>query len=174
MQQRSQISSNWQERFTRYRALKLRKPQQKKFSARKMQSRQPLKLENPSNAETEAGSTLKAQRRGAHMVEGRHQNLSVHDRKLFCEEEYQTEPNDAELEIREALPAKEKMQKNKEIKLSDFLEVNEPLETGGSFTLKEITEMLDNKELVKSEDDEVTVEEEIISFENAQWAWSTA
>ena len=93
----------------------------------------------------------------------------------FIEEEYQTEPDDAELlKIWEALPAEEKMYQNKEIELSDFLKADECLETAGSFTLKEIAEeMLDNKEPVESENDEVTVEEEIISFENAQQAWST-
>ena len=63
----------------------------------------------------------------------------------FSEEEYQSEPDDAELlEIWEALPAEEKMHENEVIELSDFLE-----------------------------DDEVTIEEETISFENAQRAWST-
>ena len=43
----------------------------------------------------------------------------------FSEEEYQSEPDDAELlEIWEALPAEEKMHENKEIELSDFLEAD--------------------------------------------------
>ena len=93
----------------------------------------------------------------------------------FSEEEYQSEPDDAELlEIWEALPAEEKMHENEEIELSDFLEADERLETGGSFTLEDIAEeMLGREEPVESEDDEVTIEEETISFENAQRAWST-
>ena len=93
----------------------------------------------------------------------------------FSKEEYQSEPDDAELlEIWEALPAEEKMHKNEEIELSDFLEADERLETGGSFTLENIAEeMLGREEPVESEDDEVTIEEETISFENAQRAWST-
>ena len=93
----------------------------------------------------------------------------------FSEEEYQSEPNDAELlEIWETLPAEEKIRENEEIELSDFLEADERLETGGSFTLEDIAEeMLSREKPVESEDDEVTVEEETISFENAQRAWST-
>ena len=93
----------------------------------------------------------------------------------FSEEKYQSEPDDAELlEIWEALPAEEKMHENEEIELSDFLEADERLETGGSFTLENIAEeMLSREKPVESEDDEVTVEEETISFENAQRAWST-
>ena len=92
----------------------------------------------------------------------------------FSEKEYQSEPDDAELlEIWEALPAEEKMHENKEIELSDFLEADERLETGGSFTLEDIAEeMLGREEPVESKD-EVTIEEETISFENAQRAWST-
>ena len=105
----------------------------------------------------------------------------VDDQKLlregqkFIEEEYQTESDDAELlEIWEALPAEEKMYQNEEIELSDFLEADERLETRGSFTLEQIAEeMLGNKELAESENDEVTVEEEIVLFKNAQRAWST-
>ena len=90
----------------------------------------------------------------------------------FIEEEYQTERDDAELlEIWEALPAEEKMYQNEEIELPDFLEADERFETGGSFTLEEIgEEMLGSKEPVESENDEVTVEEEIILFKNAQRA----
>ena len=93
----------------------------------------------------------------------------------FSEEEYQSEPDDAGLlEIWEALSAEEKMHENEEIKLSDFLEADERLETGGSFTLEDIAEkMLGREKPVESEDDEVTIEEETISFENAQRAWST-
>ena len=93
----------------------------------------------------------------------------------FSEEEYQSEPDDAELlEIWEALPAEEKIHENKEIELFDFLEADERLETGGSFTLEDIAEeMLSREKPVESEDDEVTVEEETISFENAQQEWST-
>ena len=93
----------------------------------------------------------------------------------FIEEEYQTELDDAELlEIWEALPAEEKMYQNEDIELSDFLKANERLESGGSFTLEEVAEeMLGSKEPVESKNDEVTVEEEIISFKNAQRAWST-
>ena len=66
------------------------------------------------------------------------------------------------------------MHENEEIELSDFLEADERLETGGSFTLEDIAkEMLGSEELVESEDDEGTVVEETISFENAQRAWST-
>ena len=105
----------------------------------------------------------------------------VDDQKLlregqnFIEEEYQTESDDAELlEIWEALPAEEKMYQNEEIELSDFLEADERLETRESFTLEQIAEeMLGNKELAESENDEVTVEEEIVLFKNAQRAWST-
>ena len=93
----------------------------------------------------------------------------------FSEEEYQSEPDDAVLlEIWEALPAEEKMHSNEEIELSDFLEADERLETGGSFTLEDIAEeMLGREEPVESKDDEVTIEEETISFENAQQVWST-
>ena len=51
------------------------------------------------------------------------------------------------------------------MKLSDFLEADERLETGGSFSLEEIVEeMLGSKEPVESEDDKVTIEEENISL----------
>ena len=62
------------------------------------------------------------------------------------------------------------MHANGEIELSDFLEADERLATGGSFTLEE---MLCSAEPVESEDDEITVEEEIVPFEEAQRAWST-
>ncbi len=93
----------------------------------------------------------------------------------FLEEEIQIEPEDAELlEIWEALPAEEKMHENEEIELSDFLDADERLATGGSFMLEEIAkEMLSREEPVESEDNEVTVEEEIVPFEKAQRAWST-
>ena len=93
----------------------------------------------------------------------------------FNEEEIQTEPEDVELlEIWEALPAGEKMHDKEEIELSEFLEADERLATSGSFTLEEIAEeMLRSEEPVESEDDEVTVEEEIVPFEEAQRAWST-
>ena len=59
----------------------------------------------------------------------------------FSEEKYQSEPDDAELlEIWEALPAEEKIHENEEIELSDFLEADERLETGGSSTLEDIAE----------------------------------
>ena len=106
---------------------------------------------------------------------GAGQRVDDQKAKKFIEEEYQTESDDAELlEIWEALPAEEKMYQNEEIELSDFLEADERLETRGSFTLEQIAEeMLGNKELAESENDEVTVEEEIILFKNAQRAWST-
>ena len=90
----------------------------------------------------------------------------------FSEEEYQSEPDDAELlEIWEALLAEEKIHENEEIELSDFLDADERLETGGSFTLEDIAvKMLSGEKPVESEDDEVTVEEETILFENAQRA----
>ena len=93
----------------------------------------------------------------------------------FIEEEIQTEAQDAELlEIWEALPAEEKMQENGEIELSDFVEADERLATGGSFTLEEIAEeMLCSAEPVESEDDVTTVDEEIVPFEEAQRSWST-
>ena len=57
--------------------------------------------------------------------------------------------------------------------MPDFLEADERLMTGGSFTLEEIAEeMLYNEEPVESED-EVIVEEEIVLFEEAQRAWIT-
>ena len=91
----------------------------------------------------------------------------------FIDEEIRTEPQDAELlEIWKALPAEEKMHENEEIELPDFLEADERLATGGSFTLEEIAEMLYNEEPVESED-EVIVEEEIVLFEEAQRAWIT-
>ena len=94
---------------------------------------------------------------------------------MFIEEEIQTEAQDAELlEIWKALLAEEKMHENGEVELSDFLEADERLATGGSFTLEEIAEeMLCSAEPVESEDDEITVEEEIVPFEEAQRAWST-
>ena len=90
----------------------------------------------------------------------------------FSEEEYQSEPDDAELlEIWEALPAEEKIHENEEIELSDFLEADERLKTGGSFTFEDIAEeMLSGEKPVESKDDEVTVEEETFLFENAQRA----
>ena len=93
----------------------------------------------------------------------------------FSKEEYQSEPDDAELlEIREALPAEEKIHENEVIELSDFLEADERLETGESFTLEDIAEKMSIREKpVENEDDEVTIEEETILFENAQRAWST-
>ena len=88
----------------------------------------------------------------------------------FSEEEYQSEPDHAELlEIWEALPAEKKINKNKEIELFDSLEADEHLEMGGSFTLEDIAEkMLSREKPVEREDDEVTAEKETISFENAQ------
>ena len=73
----------------------------------------------------------------------------------FSEKEYQSEPDDAELlEIWEALPAEEKMHEKEEIELFDFLEADERLETGGSFTLEDIAEeMLSREKPVESEDD---------------------
>ena len=69
-------------------------------------------------------------------------------------------------EIWEGLPAEEKIHENEEIKLSDFFEQDKRLETGGSFTLEDIAEeMLSREKPVESEDDELTVEEETISFE---------
>lgn len=93
----------------------------------------------------------------------------------FIEEEIQSEPDDADLlEIWEALPAEEKMQENEEIELSDFLEADERLVTGGSLTLDEIAEeMLRSEEPVESEDNEINVEDKIVSFEEAQRAWCT-
>lgn len=93
----------------------------------------------------------------------------------FVEEEIQIQPEDAELfEVWEALPAEEKMHENEEIELSDFLEADQCLATGGSFTLEEIAkEMLSREEPVESEDDGVIVEEKIVPFEEAQRAWST-
>ncbi|XP_077972730.1 52 kDa repressor of the inhibitor of the protein kinase-like [Styela clava] len=93
----------------------------------------------------------------------------------FIEEEIQFELDDVDLlEIWEALPAEEKMQENEEIELSDFLEADERIETGGFFTLDEIAEeMLRSEEPLKSVDDEIHVEEEIVSFEDAQQAWRT-
>ena len=50
----------------------------------------------------------------------------------FIKEEYQTEPDNAELlEIWEALPAKEKKYKNEEIELSDFLRADGQQGAGG-------------------------------------------
>ena len=94
----------------------------------------------------------------------------------FMEEEIQSEPDDVDLlEIWEALPSEEKMQENEVIDLSDFLEADERLETGGSFTLDEIAEeMLSSEEPIESEDvGENEVEDEIVSLEEAQQAWST-
>ena len=66
------------------------------------------------------------------------------------------------------------MQENEVIELSDFLEADERLETGGSFTLDEIAEMLRSEEPIESEDvGENEVEDEIVSFEEAQQACST-
>ena len=92
----------------------------------------------------------------------------------FIEEEIQSESDDVDLlKIWETLPAEEKMQENEEIELSDFLEADERLKTGGSFTLDEIAEMLRSEEPIESEDNEINVEDEIVSFEEAQQAWST-
>ncbi|KAG8230187.1 hypothetical protein J437_LFUL006119 [Ladona fulva] len=93
----------------------------------------------------------------------------------FIEEDIQTDAQDAELlEFWEALPAEEKMHANGEIELSDFLEADERLATGGSFTLEEIAEeTLRSEEPVESGDDDITVEEDVISFEEARGAWST-
>ena len=68
----------------------------------------------------------------------------------------------------EELPAEEKMHEDEEIELSDFLEADERLVTGGVFTLEE---MLLSEEPVESEDD-AEVEEEIVPSE-AQRAWKT-
>ena len=66
------------------------------------------------------------------------------------------------------------MHENGEIELSDFLEADERLATGGSFTLEEIAEeMLCSEEPVESEDDDITVKEEVVPFEEAQRTWST-
>ncbi|KII74382.1 hypothetical protein RF11_13304 [Thelohanellus kitauei] len=80
----------------------------------------------------------------------------------------QTETHDTKLiEIWEALP-------NGEIELSDFLEADKRFETGGSFILEEIAEeMLCSEESTEGEDDDITVEEQVISFEEAKRNWST-
>ncbi|CAI9727700.1 Hypothetical predicted protein [Octopus vulgaris] len=93
----------------------------------------------------------------------------------FIEEEIQIEPEDAELlEIWKALPPEEKTHENETIELFDFLSADDRLVTGGSFTLEEkAKEVMHNEEPVESEDDEVIVEEEYVSFADAQRAWST-
>ncbi|CAI9731735.1 Hypothetical predicted protein [Octopus vulgaris] len=93
----------------------------------------------------------------------------------FIEGEIQIEPEDAELlEIWKALPPEEKTHENETIELFDFLSADDRLVTGGSFTLEEIAkEVMHNEEPVESEDDEVIVEEEYVSFADAQRAWST-
>ena len=93
---------------------------------------------------------------------------------MFIREEIQTEPEDVELlDIWEALPAEEKMHENEKIELSDFLEADNCLAIGGCFTLEEIVEeMLHSEEPVENEGDQLTVVEEIASFEEAQCAWS--
>ncbi|KII71435.1 hypothetical protein RF11_02951 [Thelohanellus kitauei] len=51
----------------------------------------------------------------------------------------------------------------------DFLEADELLATGGSFMLKQIAEaMTCGEEQVESEDDDITVEEDVFSFDDAQ------
>ncbi|KII67224.1 hypothetical protein RF11_13860 [Thelohanellus kitauei] len=89
----------------------------------------------------------------------------------FIKEEIQTEVQDVELiEIVETLPVEEKMQENGEIELFDFLEADESLAIGWSFTLEEIAEeMLCSEEPVEIDDD-IIVEEEVVSFEEAQRA----
>ena len=93
----------------------------------------------------------------------------------FIKEKIQSEPDDVDLlKIWEVLPSEEKMQENEVIELSDFLEADEHLETGGSSTLDEIAETLRSEEPIESEDvGENKVEDEIVSFEEAQRAWST-
>ena len=91
----------------------------------------------------------------------------------FTKKEYQPEPDDAELiEIWEALPVEDKM--NEEIELSDFLEADERLTFGRSFTLEEIAnEMLQSEEPMESEDDDIIVEKETVLLEKAQLACRT-
>ena len=61
------------------------------------------------------------------------------------------------------------MLEKEEIKLSDFLKADERLATGSSFTMEK---MLCGEEPVGSEDDDITVEKEVVSFEEAQRVWS--
>ena len=93
----------------------------------------------------------------------------------FIEEKIQTEVQVAELlDICEALTAKKEMHENEEIEMSDFLKANERITTCGPFTLAEITEdMLFDEEPVVSKDGHITVEKEVVLFEEAQCAWST-
>ncbi|KII65823.1 hypothetical protein RF11_13256 [Thelohanellus kitauei] len=58
--------------------------------------------------------------------------------------------------------------RRKERELSDFFEANERIATGGSFTLEEIAEDMCSEELV--EDEDVTVNEEVVSLDEAQRA----
>ncbi|KII62679.1 hypothetical protein RF11_03479 [Thelohanellus kitauei] len=88
----------------------------------------------------------------------------------FIEGEIQTEAQDAELvDILESLPADEKIKENREIEPSNFIEANELLATVESFTSEEIAEaMMCSEGPVESEDEDITFEEEVISFEEAQ------
>ena len=66
------------------------------------------------------------------------------------------------------------MHENEEIELSGFLEADERFTSGWSFTLEEIAKkMLHREESKKSEDDDVIVEKETISFEKDQLAFRT-
>lgn len=66
------------------------------------------------------------------------------------------------------------MDGDEEIELTDFLEADERLATGGVFTLEEIAEeVLRNEEPVGIEEDEPVAEEEAIPFEVAQRAMHT-
>ena len=73
------------------------------------------------------------------------------------------------LEILEALCSEERMHESKEIELSNSLEVDKCLETGGFITSKEIAEeILRSKELLETEDDKATTEKEIVLLVEGQ------
>ena len=95
----------------------------------------------------------------------------------FIDAEIQTEPDANELlEIWEALPAEEKRQDNEQIELTDYLEADDRLAAGGSLSLEEIAVMVGNKEMEQEDvnsNDADTIEEECISFQDAQRASAT-
>ena len=86
----------------------------------------------------------------------------------------QTETEDAELlEIWTLLPPDEKRHEDETIELSDFLDADERLATGGSLTIEDIAEEILRSEDPEDDEDEDAEEEINVPFEQVQRAWCT-
>ncbi|KII62750.1 hypothetical protein RF11_08924 [Thelohanellus kitauei] len=67
------------------------------------------------------------------------------------------------------MPAEDKMHKKRKIEASHFLEANELIARGATFTLEQIVEaMLCGYRPLESENEDITVEEDVVSFEDSR------